>query len=65
MPKLKTHKGIKKRVKVTKSGKIKRHKAFKSHILTKKTSKRKRHLRKPDTMDKTYQKRYKKLLPYE
>lgn len=65
MPKLKTHKGIKKRVKVTKSGKIKRHKAFKSHILTKKTSKRKRHLRKAEIMDKTYQKRYKKLLPYE
>lgn len=65
MPKLKTHKGIKKRVKVTKSGKIKRRKAFKSHILTKKTSKRKRHLRKAKMMDKTYQKRYKQLLPYE
>ncbi|HMA60171.1 MAG TPA: 50S ribosomal protein L35 [Halanaerobiales bacterium] len=65
MPKLKTHKGIKKRVKVSKHGKIKRRKAFKSHILTKKSSKRKRHLRKPTTMDKTYQKRYKKLLPYE
>lgn len=65
MPKLKTHKGIKKRVKVTKSGKLKRHKAFKSHILTKKTSKRKRHLRQSKIMDKTYQKRYKKLLPYE
>jgi large subunit ribosomal protein L35 len=65
MPKLKTHKGIKKRVKVTKSGKIKRRKAFKSHILTKKTSKRKRHLRKSKMMDKTYQKRYKQLLPYE
>ncbi len=65
MPKLKTHKGIKKRVKVTKNGKIKRHKAFKSHILTKKSSKRKRHLRKSTIMDKTYQKKYKKLLPYE
>lgn len=65
MPKLKTHKGIKKRVKVTKKGKLKRRKAFKSHILTKKTSKRKRHLRKSEMMDKTYQKRYKQLLPYE
>ncbi|MDZ7672780.1 MAG: 50S ribosomal protein L35 [Halanaerobiales bacterium] len=65
MPKLKTHKGIKKRVKVTKNGKLKRRKAFKSHILTKKTSKRKRQLRKSEMMDKTYQKRYKQLLPYE
>lgn len=65
MPKLKTHKGIKKRVKVTKSGKIKRRNAFKSHILTKKSSKRKRQLRKPKLMNKTHQKKYKKLLPYE
>jgi large subunit ribosomal protein L35 len=48
MPKLKTHKGAKKRFKVTATGKIKRGHAFKSHILTKKTSKRKRHLRRPD-----------------
>ena len=45
MPKMKTHKGAKKRFKVTGTGKVKRQKAFKSHILTKKTSKRKRHLR--------------------
>ena len=43
--KLKTHKGAKKRFKVTGSGRIKRYKAYKSHILTKKTSKRKRRLR--------------------
>jgi large subunit ribosomal protein L35 len=46
MPKMKTHKGAKKRFKITASGKVKRMKAFKSHILTKKSSKRKRHLRK-------------------
>ena len=45
MPKMKTHKGAKKRFSVTGKGKIRRLKAFKSHILTKKTSKRKRHLR--------------------
>ena len=43
--KMKTHKGAKKRFKITGSGKIKRMRAFKSHILTKKTSKRKRRLR--------------------
>jgi large subunit ribosomal protein L35 len=47
MPKMKTHKGAKKRFKVTASGKVRRLKAFKSHILTKKSSKRKRNLRRP------------------
>ena len=45
MPKMKTHKGAKKRFKITGSGKVKRMRAFKSHILTKKSSKRKRNLR--------------------
>ena len=45
MPKMKSHKGARKRFKVTGSGEIKRGRAFKSHILTKKTSKRKRRLR--------------------
>jgi large subunit ribosomal protein L35 len=45
MPKMKRHKGAKKRFKITGSGKIKRMKAFKSHILTKKSPKRKRRLR--------------------
>ena len=45
MPKMKTHKGAKKRFKVTGSGKIKHYPANKSHILTKKDAKRKRHLR--------------------
>ena len=45
MPKMKSHKGARKRFKVTASGEVKRHRAFKSHILTKKTSKRKRRLR--------------------
>jgi large subunit ribosomal protein L35 len=43
--KMKTHKGAKKRFKVTGSGKIKRYRANKSHILTKKDAKRKRRLR--------------------
>ena len=38
MPKMKSHRGARKRFSVTGSGKVKRHKAFKSHILTKKTS---------------------------
>ena len=45
MPKMKSHKGARKRFSLTGSGEVKRGKAFKSHILTKKTSKRKRRLR--------------------
>jgi large subunit ribosomal protein L35 len=45
MPKMKTHKGAKKRFSVTGSGKIRRLRANKSHILTKKDAKRKRRLR--------------------
>jgi large subunit ribosomal protein L35 len=35
MPKMKSHRGARKRFSVTGSGKVKRYKAFKSHILTK------------------------------
>jgi large subunit ribosomal protein L35 len=51
--KMKTHKGAKKRFKVTGSGKIKRMRAYKSHILTKKDAKRKRRLRRPDMIGTT------------
>ncbi len=45
MPKIKTHRGAKKRFRVTSGGKVLRHHSMKSHILTKKTTKRKRRLR--------------------
>jgi large subunit ribosomal protein L35 len=41
----KTHRGAKKRFKVTGGGKVMRHNSMCSHILTKKTTKRKRRLR--------------------
>jgi large subunit ribosomal protein L35 len=47
MPKMKTHKGAKKRFSITGKGKIRRLRANKSHILTKKDAKRKRRLRRP------------------
>jgi large subunit ribosomal protein L35 len=50
MPKMKTHKGAKKRFKVTGTGKVKRLRANKSHILTKKDPKRKRRLRQATTI---------------
>ena len=45
MPKMKSHKGARKRFKITGKGEVKRYRAFKSHILTKKSAKRKRRLR--------------------
>jgi large subunit ribosomal protein L35 len=46
MPKMKTHKGAKKRFRVTANGKLKRSQAGKKHLNGPKTGKRKRHLRK-------------------
>ena len=42
---MKTHRGAKKRFKVTSGGKVLRHHSMCSHILTKKSTKRKRKLR--------------------
>ncbi|MDY0298007.1 MAG: 50S ribosomal protein L35 [Acidobacteriota bacterium] len=64
MPKLKTHRGAKKRFRFTGSGKIRRNRAFASHILTKKSAKRKRNLRKSTIVVKEEAKQMKNLLPY-
>ena len=44
MPKMKTHKGTAKRVKLTKTGKVLRQRAFKNHMLSKKSKSRKRRI---------------------
>jgi large subunit ribosomal protein L35 len=49
MPKMKTHKSIRKRFRVTATGKLKRRQAGKKHLLSHKTGKRKRQLRSPIT----------------
>jgi large subunit ribosomal protein L35 len=45
MPKQKTHKGLRKRVKVTATGKLKRRRAGAGHLMTGKNAKRRRRLR--------------------
>jgi large subunit ribosomal protein L35 len=45
MPKIRTHKGTKKRFRVTSTGKVMRRKAFRSHLLEHKSAKRKRQYR--------------------
>ncbi len=47
MPKQKSKRALRKRVRLTGTGRLRRYHAYKSHILTKKHPKRKRHLRKP------------------
>ena len=47
MPKMKTNKSVKKRFRVTGTGKIKRNKCGKRHLNAHMTGKRKRHLGKP------------------
>ena len=44
MPKMKTHSGAKKRVKVTGSGRLRRQQAYKRHLLEHKSSRRTRRL---------------------
>lgn len=42
MPKMKTHKGTAKRIKITSTGKLTRQRAFGNHMLSKKSKSRKR-----------------------
>ncbi|MFH1046445.1 MAG: 50S ribosomal protein L35 [Candidatus Omnitrophota bacterium] len=64
MPKLKTHKGLAKRLRITKRGKVKRLRAYRGHLLTHKSSKRKRHLRKRALISGADLNAVKKMLPY-
>ena len=65
MPKLKTHKGARKRFKVTAKKKVLHSKANKSHILTKKAAKRKRQLGKKAVASAADRKAVKSMLPYD
>jgi len=62
MPKMKTKSSVKKRYKLTATGKLRYKKSNASHILTKKTTKRKRSLRQPAILFKSDAKRIKRLL---
>lgn len=63
MPKMKTHKGLKKRFKVSARGKVKHYKPGKSHLLSVKTGKRKRRLRKPLVVSlKAFSKKIRRML---
>ena len=50
MPKMKTHKGLRKRVKVTSKGKVRYKSANSGHLMSGKSGDRCRSLRKPKTL---------------
>ena len=62
--KLKTHKGAKRRFKVTATGKIMRTKGMKSHLRREKSDRVKRQFDRMLVLDKADEKRVKRLLPY-
>lgn len=64
MPKMKSHRGTAKRVKITGTGKFKRHHAYCSHKLACKSAKQKRNLRKSTVIGGADAGRLSKLLPY-
>ncbi len=59
---MKTHRGAKKRFKVTGGGKVLRHHSMCSHILTKKSTKRKRKLRKATEVQGKFADKIKKMI---
>ena len=63
MPKMKTHKGAKKRFKITATGKILRAKGMKSHFRRRKAPRTKRMFDRMFDVDSADEKRVKRLLP--
>ncbi|HPY79597.1 MAG: 50S ribosomal protein L35 [Erysipelotrichaceae bacterium] len=62
MPKMKSKRGLMKRIKITGTGKIKRGHAYRSHLAPRKTTKQKRHLMKATLVHKTDFKRIRFLI---
>jgi len=62
MPKQKTHSGLKKRIKVTGTGKLMRHKAYSNHLAASKTTKQNRQLASETHVHKSDAKRIKRLV---
>ncbi len=57
MPKMKTHKGLKKRVKITAKGKVRHKRAGSGHLMSGKCGNRCRRLRSPAILKNAFQKR--------
>jgi large subunit ribosomal protein L35 len=64
MPKMKTNKSAKKRFRVSGSGRVRRSKAGGNHLMQEKSRKRIRRARNNDMVDKTLERKIKRLIPY-
>jgi large subunit ribosomal protein L35 len=64
MPKIRTHKGTAKRIRVTSTGKVMRRKAFRSHMLEHKSAKRKRQYRMQHEVSAADRRKIIRLAPY-
>ena len=62
MPKNKSHKGLSKRIRISKSGKVRHRAAYHKHLSSRKTAKRLRQLRKDRHVVTSEAKRFEKLL---
>jgi large subunit ribosomal protein L35 len=62
MPKQKTHSGLKKRIKITGTGKLMRGQAYKGHLAASKTTKQNRQLRGETSVHPSDEKRIKSLI---
>ncbi|MBN3490509.1 50S ribosomal protein L35 [Acholeplasma equirhinis] len=62
MPKQKTHSGLKKRIKVTGTGKLMRHKAYSNHLAASKTTKQNRQIAGETSVHASDAKRIKRLI---
>ncbi len=62
MPKQKTHSGLKKRIKISGTGKLMRGRAYKGHLAASKTTKQNRQLRGETSVHPTDEKRIKSLI---
>ena len=62
MPKAKTHSGLKKRIRITGTGKIKRGHSYTGHLKTNKTHKQNKQLAKSGLVHESDEKRIKQLI---
>lgn len=62
MPKNKSHKGLSKRIRISKSGKVRHRAAYHKHLSSRKSAKRLRQLRKDRNVVASEAKRFEKLL---
>ena len=62
MPKMKTKKSLKRRIKVTATGKLLHYREGRRHLMSGKSAKRRRKLRKPGLVPKHFYKQYMQML---